>query len=233
MSAATYQLYRIGRRISQTSLAKRLIPTRLKSVVQARLLMQSIDLMPDRRYFEAVLLPTMVAMRPDRILDIGVESYSARYREAFPETSEYWTLDLNPAVASLGTPGRHIVGNALNLASYFPAKFFDLIILNGVFGFGINSVPEQEQAMEAAAGALKHDGWLLLGWDKAQGGSPVMSADNHAPASLLDLSKLKAARRLYLHEAPFALSPRATFDECSHIYDWFRRRKLPEVQSHA
>jgi SAM-dependent methyltransferase len=212
MSAASYHLYRIGRRISQTSLARRLIATRLRSIIQSRLLMRSIDLMPDRRYFEAVLLPAMVAMRPDRILDIGIESYSAHYREAFPETVEYWTLDLNPAVASLGTPGRHIVGNALDLASYFPSQFFDVIILNGAFGFGIDSLSEQERVMAVAAGALKHDGWLLVGWDNT--------------GSSLDPLKLEAARRLYYHEGPFALPARVAFDDCSHLYDWFLRRKL-------
>ena len=224
MGAPSYQLYRIGRRVSRNPIVRRLLPERLRARVQGRLLNGAIQHLPDRRYMEEVLIPAMVALRPGRLLDVGIEHYSGHYRQAFPADCEYWTLDCNPAVAGLGAPGRHIVGDALELGAHFPPGSLDLVLLNGTFGFGIDRAEDQERAVAAVQTVLRPGGRLLVGWDRAADGSPLVMGERPAGTPLKDPLELAAIREAFDHGAPGALPPRVKFGDCSHVYDWFERR---------
>jgi hypothetical protein len=186
-----------------------------------------IDQLPDRRYMEEVILPAVARLKPRRLLDVGVESYTQHYGRWFPPESEYWTLDLNPGVAQFGPPGRHIVGNVLDLASSFEPGSLDVVLLNGPFGFGINRLDEQERTIEAVRAVLRPGGRLLVGWDRADDGTPiVMDELQESEARIKDPLELEGIRAHFEHEPPPGLPARIAFDDCAHIYDWFQVRTV-------
>ena len=44
--------------------------------------------------------------------------------------------------------GRHIIGDVLDVAAFFAPGSLDVVLLNGLFGFGIEQVIEQERTIE-------------------------------------------------------------------------------------
>ena len=225
MEAFGYKLYQLGRRFSRNGLVRRLVPERFRSKVQARLLPSAMGLLPDRRYMEEVLLPAMVALQPSQLLDVGVEHYSSHYRSWFPVSCEYFTLDFNPAAAQFGSPGKHIVGDALDLPRYFAPESIDIVLLNGAFGFGINRVEQQERVVDAARTVLRPDGWLLIGWDRAADGRPLVMGERTVERTLKDPLDLTAVTAGFVHKGPPGLPARADLPDCSHVYDWFQRNR--------
>jgi SAM-dependent methyltransferase len=184
-----------------------------------------IDRLPDRRYMEEAILPTVARLKPRRLLDLGVESYTQHYGRWFPPECEYWTLDLNPGVAHLGPPGRHIVGNALDMASYFEPGSLDVVLFNGLFGFGINRLDEQERAIEAVRTVLRPGGRLLLGWDQADDGTPIVEDElEKGEFRIKDPLELEGIRAHFEHEPPPGLPARIDFADCAHVYAWFQAR---------
>src|SRR4051812_32459263 len=102
VGAAAYEVYRLGRKLCRLPVLKALIPRRLRSGVQRRMMAGVIDRLPDRRYMEEVLLPAVARLQPGRLLDVGVADYTQHYGRWFPADCEYWTLDLNPCLSGYG-----------------------------------------------------------------------------------------------------------------------------------
>src|SRR5262249_58306613 len=73
-----------------------------------------------------------------------------------------WTIDINPDVRRWGRRGRHVVGDIQQLAAMFPPNYFDIILFNGVFGYGINDAATQVVACSAMAHCIKPNGYMLL-----------------------------------------------------------------------
>jgi SAM-dependent methyltransferase len=222
--ALTYRLYQLGRRITRLPLVGALIPKGLRTRVQGRLLTDVFDHMPDRRYMEASILPAIAASNPARVLDVGVDTYTEHYGRWFPPEPqcEYWTLDLNPHVARLRPPARHIVANVLDVASFFEPGSLDVVIMNGPFGYGIDRLDEQERTIEAVRTLLRPGGRLMVGWDLARDGRPVVMDDKAlGDLRIKDPTELQSIRSHFRHEAPAGLPARVTFTDCAHVYDWF------------
>ena len=75
------------------------------------------------------------------------------------------TLDIEKKKAIYGNAQHHIVGSATELGRYYDPESFDVIIANGLIGFGMN-LPEQcDQLLEGACALLKADGLLVLGYN--------------------------------------------------------------------
>lgn len=225
--SARYQLYRLGRRVSRIGLLKQLVPRSLRTRVQSRLGGAVMDEFPDRRYMERVILPAIVALRPTRLLDVGLEHYTRHYGEFFDASVERWTLDTNPDVAHLGKPGRHIVGNALDLRKYFEPASLDVVMMNGPFGYGIDRVDEQIGVLDAALDVTRPGGWLLIGWDRGDTGEPIVAASSgqRDARAIQDPLQLDVMQRRCEHVGPADLPAREDFADCSHVYDWFRVRR--------
>lgn len=225
LGAAAYGAYQLGRTLCRVPVLGALIPRGLRSRVQGRMLSGVIDRMPDRRYMEEAILPAVAALAPRRLLDVGVESYTRDYGRRLPPDCEYWTLDLNPNVAKYGPPGRHIVANVLDMASYFEPGSLDVVLMNGPFGYGLDLLDEQERTIAAAHAVLRPGGRLLVGWDRAEDGTPVVMGEKERSESRIkDPLELESIREHFAHEPPPGLPARVDFAGCSHIYDWFRAR---------
>ncbi|MBO3459916.1 class I SAM-dependent methyltransferase [Aetokthonos hydrillicola Thurmond2011] len=118
----------------------------------------------DRFILEEKIIPYFVNNEEFRkVLFVGCGSYTKHYEKWF-KRQEYWTIDINPMKKIYGAK-RHIVGSISDLNVYFQKNYLDLIICNGVFGWGLNERDEVEKAFAACFDSLQKDGVIIIGWD--------------------------------------------------------------------
>lgn len=126
----------------------------------------------DRSILEDVILPYLAKKTLyRRILFVGCSSYTQWYEEFF-NTKEYWTIDPKSVKRKYGSE-RHVVDSITNVGRYVVKDYFDVIIMNGVIGFGLNRVREIEQAVEACYETLARQGILLVGWNDTTRRTPI------------------------------------------------------------
>jgi len=118
----------------------------------------------DRRALEHVILPEY-ARRTDiaRILFVGCAAYTQRYGELFGDR-EYWTIDPVARRCRYGSR-HHIVDRLQNLGRHVQPGYFDLIVCNGVLGWGLNAPEDADTAFAACLSHLRAGGELMLGWN--------------------------------------------------------------------
>jgi hypothetical protein len=186
--------------------ARMLLPAGVRHCVGTWLGEFWIDRYPDRIYLKRELIPA-VARRGGKLLFVGCRRYTKHYPVLFAaHGTECWTIDLDPSVARWGASDRHVVGNILDALDHWPASTFDTIVLNGVFGFGLNGVRDQEAALRVCRQLLKTDGRLILGWNTDRCGDP---------------SGLSTVRRHFRLSSILGLARRQTFAKSTHVFDTF------------
>lgn len=70
-------------------------------------------------------------------------------------------MDIDPARAELGAKD-HVTGDVRDLESLF-GEPFDVILLNGVIGYGLNDRDSVDRCLRACAARLRPGGTLVLG----------------------------------------------------------------------
>ena len=118
----------------------------------------------DRRILEQVILPEY-ATRPEisRILFVGCAAYTQQYGQFFPGR-EYWTIDPVARRRQYGS-SHHIVDTLQNLGNHVAPDYFDLILCNGVLGWGLNTPADADAALTTCYSHLRPGGELLVGWN--------------------------------------------------------------------
>ncbi len=159
---------------------------------------------------ELIIIPFVLSrLNPRRVLDIGREPYGAFYNE-FYAGRELWTIDWDLAKARFGAPN-HVVDDVANLRFHFPSAYFDFVLMNGVFGWGLNQKASIEQAFAAIRAVLRPTGLFVLGWNNTPDLVPVPLAQ---VAALQDFT-------------PYHFPPlRATSFKCAtceHTYSFFTK----------
>ena len=96
------------------------------------------------------------------VLFVGCESYTAHYWRYFA-AQDYWTIDPEPTLRKFGAK-QHIVARLEEIGRHFPQGFFNLIICNGVYGWGLDDAADCEAALLQCHACLASGGHLLLGW---------------------------------------------------------------------
>jgi SAM-dependent methyltransferase len=162
----------------------------------------------DRRVLEQIIIPFLLSrFEPRTVLEVGREPYQAFYNEFFAGR-ELWTVDRDAARARFG--GRnHIVDDAANLRCHFPEGYFGLVLMNGVFGWGLNEGEAIERAFAAVQALLVPGGIFVLGWN---------DTPDLVPVPLDQVQALKLFQPYYF--APLG----ATSFKCStyeHTYSFF------------
>ena len=162
----------------------------------------------DRRYMERVLLPAFASISPERVLSVGTRFYCAHYGEHFCNgKSEYWTMDVDPrAGRDYGSPGRHIIGSVLDAAQHFKSIEFDLILLNGVLGWGVDLPRDQREALASLRKVSRLGSILLIGWDVG-----------HIATEVLSIAEANG----FKHGGVLGLPHRTDFRGSKHVYDLF------------
>lgn len=124
---------------------------------------RGVYLPPDRELLETIL--PVLGREPgvERVLSVGVAWYTQSY-ERLTAVRTFVTVDHDPARASFGVPGRHIIAELTDLESVIPeSEPFDVIVMNGVIGFGLDTPEDIERGLRACAARLRPRGTLLLG----------------------------------------------------------------------
>jgi SAM-dependent methyltransferase len=118
----------------------------------------------DRRVLDGVLLPVLAADRRfSRVIFVGCDWYTQHYEAMFAHR-DYWTVEVDPARARFGA-ARHLIAPMVEIGNRFPEASVDLIICNGVIGWGLNDPAEIDASLAACAKSLRPGGVLLLGWN--------------------------------------------------------------------
>ncbi len=127
---------------------------------------------PNRRVLEDVIMPALAAdPRYRRVLFVGCRWYTKIYGAIF-RNSEYWTIEIDPTQAKFGSQGRHIVDSYLNLSRHVEPGSFDAIVLNGVFGWGIDNPADTEVALYETLRALNPGGIAIIGYNATEQNHP-------------------------------------------------------------
>jgi SAM-dependent methyltransferase len=136
----------------------------------------------DRRVLEEVIFPYFLDDQSFRlILFVGCDWYTRGYNKFFEAQKRYVTIDIDPARRKYGAK-QHIVDELQRLDRYFQHGSLDLIICNGVFGWGLNERIDVERAFQACFESLREGGVLILGWDNMEELYPFLPDDSESLA---------------------------------------------------
>lgn len=165
----------------------------------------------DRDTLEQVIFPACAA-RPDiaEVLFVGCAWYTRHYEKMLPGRG-YRTIDPDPWKRRFGAR-RHIVAGLEDLAAHVAPGSLDLIVCNGVFGWGLDDRDDCERAFAACFDALRSGGQLIIGWN---------DVPEHRP---LDLGSLRSLARFRpsifepLGSAQYLANP-----ENRHVYNFYAK----------
>lgn len=119
---------------------------------------------PDRLVLDGVILPALAADREyRRVIFVGCDWYTQHYEGMFAGR-DYWTIDMDPSRARHGAK-QHLIGPMVEIGGRFGESSVDLIICNGVIGWGLNDPVQVDASVAACARVLRPRGVLLLGWN--------------------------------------------------------------------
>jgi SAM-dependent methyltransferase len=189
-------------------IVRALFPEALTAAIHHYLAVRALGALPERRYLEDQILPALARAGFRRVLFVGCRRYTRHYGRYFDaKSTEYWTADYDPAAAAWGAAGRHLICDIRAIRSHVAAGFFDMVVLNGVFGFGVNDEPSMNETLAAIHDVLIPGGRLLVGWDQRL---------------IPDPSGLANMRRLFHVQAIGPLPAHQAFSEYQeHVYDFF------------
>jgi LmbE family N-acetylglucosaminyl deacetylase len=127
---------------------------------------------PDRCILEQRILPFLAADNThSKVLFVGVDWYTQRYRDLF-RSKNLTTIDVDSQKVGFGAT-EHIVDSLVNLGSHVADGTFEVIVCNGVIGFGLNDSSSIERAIDACWRALRSGGRLVLGWNNVARYRPI------------------------------------------------------------
>lgn len=156
---------------------------------------------PDRALLENVILPRYADRR---VLFVGTRFYTRKYPGIIPNMV---TIDADPRMARYGAR-EHIVAPIQAFEIRTLDNTFDAVVINGVFGWGVNDEESAKDALRACARALTMGGELVIGF-------------NETRCPRLEMSEFK----------PFVFPPlgvqsvtvHTPFAEGSHTYQFFTK----------
>jgi hypothetical protein len=165
----------------------------------------------DRSILECLIIPYFqISAEHDRILFVGTDWYTQGYDRMFA-LKDMATVDPKPANARYGAP-HHIVGVMSDMATHFQPGSLDLIMCNGVVGWGLNTVEDAETSFGAAFDALRPGGHLVVGWN---------DLEKHRPYRL---SEISAIRRFETWTFPPMGTTQHLVDNAwRHVYSFYRK----------
>jgi SAM-dependent methyltransferase len=119
----------------------------------------------DRRWLEQALLPH-VAQRSDivTVLLVGTRWYTRHYPGLLPH-QRCISIDIAAAAARHGSPHRHIIDDVRHVERHLSPASVDLVLFNGVFGWGLDDPVSLDQSLAALATVLRPRGELVFGWN--------------------------------------------------------------------
>jgi len=138
------------------------------------------------------------------VLFVGCGSYTAHYQRRYFAAHNYWTIDSDPTRRKFGAK-QHVIARLEELGQYFPSGFFDLIICNGVYGWGLklNSAEDCDTATSQCHSCLADAGHLLLGWNDVPGRDPAPLTEVRSLSRFSEYSFRAFGTSRYLTDTPY------------------------------
>lgn len=126
-----------------------------------------------RIYENEVLFSVHWALAPQRVLSVGVAAYTSFYEQVF-SGSRYETIDIDPANAQWGSKQRHYVADLADFPLPAAGGPFNVVLFNGVYGWGVNSADQLTAALHMITKLLSDDGALVFGWNCVPSKDPLL-----------------------------------------------------------
>ncbi|HEX5419263.1 MAG TPA: class I SAM-dependent methyltransferase, partial [Gammaproteobacteria bacterium] len=133
------------------------------------------------------------------------------YERTFFESRTFWTADVSPAARRDGARN-HVTAAIQDLDAHFPPGYFDLVLMNGVYGHGLMEYEECERAFGTCYELLRPGGHFMFGWN---------DVPEHRGAPLDAIEHL--ARFAPSVCPPLAAHVYATDTASRHIFQFYRR----------
>ncbi|MDQ3842855.1 MAG: hypothetical protein M3342_02405, partial [Bacteroidota bacterium] len=128
--------------------------------------------LPDRKWINNRLSPVLEKIKRGKILYVGCAPYSWDSLKSFNRGVELFTID-NKVRNIIWGGERHFVADIQSIDKLVQPASFDLVLLNGIFGYGINTEAEQTTTYRALHTILKPGGLLLIGWNYDRSTDPL------------------------------------------------------------
>ncbi len=119
----------------------------------------------DRRLLEDTILRRYAGRAGVQcVLFVGTRRYT-RVCERLLQGHRYLSMDIDPRAARHGSRQGHVTACASRAARCFEPASFDVIVFNGVFGWGLDDRAEVEAAVRGFHRLLREGGELVVGWN--------------------------------------------------------------------
>jgi SAM-dependent methyltransferase len=166
----------------------------------------------DRVVLEQTIFPHFISNPAIRdVLFVGCDTYTAHYGREFFSKTNYMTLEPDPGQARYGAR-HHVAAPLEELARHSGPNSFDLIICNGVYGWGLDTRQQCEAAFSQCYECLRVNGIMVFGWDDVERRVPV------------PLEQIAALQRFRKYPFPAFGSWRYLTDTSfRHTYDFYQK----------
>ena len=164
----------------------------------------------DRRVLEKLIFPYFLMDKSYKsVLFVGVDWYTRGYNKLFEKDRRYITIDVDPSKRKYGA-NEHIVDAVQNLGKHLSSCSVDLVLMNGVFGWGLNAKADVEQAFLACLYVLRPNGILVIGWNDIAERCPFLLDDCQS------LQRFKPFRFPPLKTTVYSMGNR-------HVYNFYEK----------
>ena len=138
-----------------------LLPRALRNRLRHRIIAQ----LPSRTYMQRILVPALAAVGCRRMLFVGVQSYNvAIYRACDAAGIAVWSIDSDPKSSRFGAPRGHFTVDIRHAPRVTEGLTFDVVVYNGILGYGINTAADAAVALAAMAKVAEPGAILVVGW---------------------------------------------------------------------
>ena len=107
-------------------------------------------------------LDTVLNDESAHCLFIGTDKRSWHYRLRF--SAKFFTIDKDPSKAIYGDAHNHRIDSATELTRQYMRDQFDVIVANGVSGFGVDRIDQCEDLFAGLETIMKSSGVLVLSY---------------------------------------------------------------------
>lgn len=167
----------------------------------------------DRFILERVIFHHYCARADVRsVLFVGCRRETRHYGRSFFAQHDFWTLAPSETARKYGAR-QHVIAPLERLDAFFPERYFDLIVCDGVLGRGLDSPDACEAAFDHCFTRLRDGGHFVLGRD---------DVPERMPVPIANIESLKRFRRARF--PPLGTARYLTDTAYRRMYEFYVRR---------